>query len=120
LYAQVNRLRLSGPVVSLTRMDYPGTPLTVGSSGSAVLYYTTMLARIAYYYDDVTSPGILETYTDELAEDTRSLQALLGLPETGIVDADTWSAAEVLSLDLMTNAISIGAIQQETGAIEGD
>ena len=120
LYAQVNRLRLSGPVVSLTRMDYPGTPLKVGSSGSAVLYYTTMLARIAYYYDDVTSPGILETYTDELAEDTRSLQALLGLPETGIVDADTWFAAEALSLDLMTNAISIGAIQQETGAIEGD
>ena len=27
---------------------YPGTPLTVGSSGSAVLYYSLLLQRIAY------------------------------------------------------------------------
>ena len=120
LYAQVNRLRLSGPVVSLTRMEYPGSPLVIGSTGDAVLYYTILLARIAYYYDDVTSPGVTEEYTEDVATGTRTLQALLGLPQTGIVDADTWTAAESLGLALLTNAISIGAIQQETGAVEGD
>ena len=119
LYAQVNRLRLSGPVVSLTRMDYPGSPLVIGSTGDAVLYYTTLLARIAYYYDDVSSPGVTEEYTEDVAAGTRTLQALLGLPQTGTVDADTWTAAESLGLALLTNAISIGA-QQETGAVEGD
>ena len=120
LYAQVNRLRLSGPVVSLTRMEYPGSPLVIGSTGDAVLYYTILLARIAYYYDDVSSPGVTEEYTEDVAAGTRTLQALLGLPQTGIVDADTWTAAESLGLALLTNAISIGAIQQETGAVEGD
>ena len=119
LYAQVNRLRLSGPVVSLTRMNYPGSPLVIGSTGDAVLYYTTLLARIAYYYDDVSSPGVTEEYTEDVAAGTRTLQALLGLPQTGTVDADTWTAAESLGLALLTNAISIGA-QQETGAVEGD
>ena len=119
LYAQVNRLRLSGPVVSLTRMDYPGSPLVIGSTGDAVLYYTTLLARIAYYYDDVSSPGVTEEYTEDVAAGTRTLQALLGLPQTGTVDADTWTAAESLGLALLTNAISIGT-QQETGAVEGD
>ena len=37
------------PVVTLKRLPYPGTPLTVGSSGSAVLYYSLLLQRIAYY-----------------------------------------------------------------------
>ena len=43
-------MRTSGPVVTLKRLPYPGTPLTVGSSGSAVLYYSLLLQRIAYYF----------------------------------------------------------------------
>ena len=118
LYAQVNRLRLSGPAVTMTRMEYPGSPLRVGSTGAAVLYYSILLARIAYYYDTVTSPGITYIYTPAMADDTRSLQRLLGLPETGTVDADTWTAAEALGLDLLSDADSIASIQQETAAVE--
>ena len=78
----------------------PGTPLTVGSSGSAVLYYALLLQRIAYYFDSVENPPLSDQYTDETAAATCSAQALLDLPQTGTADADTWTAVEALSLQL--------------------
>ena len=68
--------------------------------GSAVLYYTILLRRIAYYYDSVESPPLSSVYTEETANATRSVQALLELPATGVADAETWTAAEALSLQL--------------------
>ena len=100
LYDKASTLRTSGPVVTLKRLPYPGTPLTVGSSGSAVLYYSLLLQRIAYYFTSVEAPPLSDQYTDETAAATRSAQELLGLPETGIADADTWTAVEALSLQL--------------------
>jgi peptidoglycan hydrolase-like protein with peptidoglycan-binding domain len=48
----------------------------------------------------VENPPLSDQYTDETAAATRSAQELLGLPETGIADADTWTAVEALSLQL--------------------
>ena len=100
LYGKASALRSSGPVVTLKRLPYPGTPLTLGADGSAVLYYTILLRRIAYYYDSVESPPLSSVYTEETANATRSVQALLELPATGVADAETWTAAEALSLQL--------------------
>ena len=100
LYGKASQLRSSGPVVTLERLPYPGTPLTVGSSGNAVLYYTILLQRIAYYFSSVENPPLSDQYTDETASATRSAQALLELPQTGVADADTWTAVEALSLQL--------------------
>ena len=91
---------MSGPVVTLKRLPYPGTPLAVGATGDAVLYYNLLLQRIAYYFDSVESPPLSDRYTDETAASTRSAQALLDLPETGAADAETWTAVEALSLQL--------------------
>ena len=102
LYGKASALRVSGPVVTLERLPYPGKPLTVGSSGSEVLYYNILLQRVAYYFDSVESPPISDQHTDETAASTRSAQALLNLPETGIADAETWTAVEALSLQLAT------------------
>ena len=57
LYGRASQLRSSGPVVTLKRLPYPGTPLTVGSSGKAVLYYNLLLLRIAYYFFQCGSPA---------------------------------------------------------------
>ena len=100
LYGKASVLRSSGPVVTLERLPYPGTPLTVGSTSSAVLYYTLLLQRIAYYYDSVESPLLSDQYTNETAAATRSVQELLNLPATGVADAETWTAVEALSLQL--------------------
>ena len=135
LYDKASTLRASGPVVTLKRLPYPGTPLTVGSSGSAVLYYSLLLQRIAYYFTSVVSPPLSDPYTDETAAATRSAQELLSLPETGIADADTWTAVEALSLQLAAHApnpdrdtppstaypgraIAEGSAGQEVGQVE--
>ena len=102
LYGKASARRSSGPVVTLKRLPYPGQPLTVGSEGSDVLYYTILLRRIAYYFESVEAPPLATGYTGETAAATRSAQALLGLPETGIADAETWTAVEALSLQLAT------------------
>ena len=135
LYDKASTLRASGPVVTLKRLPYPGTPLTVGSSGSAVLYYSLLLQRIAYYFTSVVSPPLSDQYTDETAAATRSAQELLSLPETGIADAETWTAVEALSLQLAAHApnpdrdtppstaypgraIAEGSAGQEVGQVE--
>ena len=100
LYGKASALRSSGPVVTLKRLPYPGTPLTVGTDSSAVLYYTLLLQRIAYYYDSVASPALSSQYTQETANATASAQELLGLPATGVADAETWTSVEALSLQL--------------------
>ena len=102
LYGKASALRSSGPVVTLKRLPYPGQPLTVGSEGSDVLYYTILLRRIAYYFESVEAPPLATGFTGVTAAATRSAQALLGLPETGIADAETWTAVEALSLQLAT------------------
>jgi len=48
LYSKASILRVSGPVVTLKRLPYPGTPLAVGATGNAVLYYNLLLQRIAH------------------------------------------------------------------------
>ena len=65
-----------------------------------MLYYTLLLQRIAYYYDSVASPALSRQYTQETADATASAQELLGLPATGVADAETWTAVEALSLQL--------------------
>ena len=104
LYGHASQLRSSGPVVTLKRLPYPGTPLTVGSSGEAVLYYSLLLQRIAYYFSSVEAPPLADQYTAETAAATRSAQQLLALAQTGIADADTWAAVEALSLQLAAHS----------------
>ena len=97
-------------MVTVNRMSYPGAPLEVGSAGEAVNYYSVLLARIAYYFPAVSSPGVTAAYTEALAEGTRSFQQLVQLPATGRVDADTWTAAEALGIALLTGALDASAL----------
>ena len=108
LYEQASRLRLSGPVVTIRRMDWPGTALTLCDTGEAVLYYSILLARIGYYFPQVPAPAPTSVYNQELADATRAFQALLGLDETGTADQATWLAAEALSLTLLAYAEPTG------------
>ncbi|MFQ7321253.1 MAG: peptidoglycan-binding protein [Faecalibacterium sp.] len=100
LYKRASQLRQSGPVIVFERQPWPGAPLQEGSEGPSVLYYTVLLQRIGYYFDSVQSLPLSNRYTPETVVATRSLQALLNLPVTGIVDQETWAAAEALGLQL--------------------
>lgn len=100
LYKRASQLRQSGPVIVFERQPWPGAPLQEGSEGPSVLYYTVLLQRIGYYFDSVQSLPLSNRYTPETVVATRSLQVLLNLPVTGIVDQETWAAAEALGLQL--------------------
>ena len=100
LYKRASQLRQSGPVIVFERQPWPGAPLQEGSEGPSVLYYTVLLQRIGYYFDSVQTLPLSNRYTPETVVATRSLQALLNLPVTGIVDQETWAAAEALGLQL--------------------
>lgn len=100
LYKRASQLRQSGPVIVFERQPWPGAPLQEGSEGPSVLYYTVLLQRIGYYFDSVQSLPLSNRYTPDTVVATRSLQALLNLPVTGIVDQETWAAAEALGLQL--------------------
>lgn len=100
LYKRASQLRQSGPVIVFERQPWPGAPLQEGSEGPSVLYYTVLLQRIGYYFDSVQSLPLSNHYTPETVVATRSLQALLNLPVTGIVDQETWAASEALGLQL--------------------
>lgn len=81
------------------------------------------------------APPLADRYTEETAAATRSAQQLLGLEQTGIADADTWTAVEALSLQLAAHApnpdrdtpsgtaypgraIAEGSAGQEVGQVE--
>ncbi len=104
LYQQAGTLRLSGAVVTITRIDYPGTPLKLGDHGPDVLYFSSLITRIAYYFDTIANVGLTDTYTPLLEEAVKDFQELEGIPVTGIADEVTWITAEALSLTLLSSA----------------
>ena len=127
---------------TLSDGTWGGTILRTGSTGSAVeqlQFWLNTLAQydsaIAYYFSSVEAPPLSDQYTDETAAATRSAQQLLGLEQTGIADADTWTAVEALSLQLAAHApnpdrdtppstaypgraIAEGSAGQEVGQVE--
>ncbi len=113
LYRQASTLRLSGAVVTITRIDYPGTPLKLGDQGPNVLYFSSLITRIAYYFDTIANVGLTDTYTPLLEEAVKNFQELENLPVTGIADEITWIAAEALSLTLLSNATPNSMISPE-------
>ena len=71
--------------------SWPGSNLTIGSSGQKVRQMQEQLNRIARNYPlipTVTADGV---YGPATAESVRVFQQVFDLPQTGIVDFATWS-----------------------------
>ena len=81
-------------MVTLKRLPYPGTPLTVGTDSSAVLYYTLLLQRIAYLLRQCSVPRAFQPVHTGDRERHRQRAGASGLPATGVADAETWTAVE--------------------------
>ena len=62
-------------------------------------YSTGTTLRVREFRGKSGSP-VLWTTIAAMEASTRSAQALLDLPETGVADAETWTAVEALSLQL--------------------
>lgn len=70
--------------------SWPGSDLTIGSSGSKVRQMQEQLNRIARAYPSlptIAEDGVFGPSTENAV---RKFQSVFGLPQTGIVDYPTW------------------------------
>lgn len=79
-----------GSVYSATARPYPGVPLRRGSSGEDVAALQGYINRIAEENAMLVPTGEDGIYGDATENDVFLLQAMLSLPETGVVDLATW------------------------------
>jgi hypothetical protein len=76
--------------VSGSPMSYPGTPLTIGSSGPEVRAIQGQLNRIARNYPLIPKLAEDGKYGPKTANSVKVFQQIFTLPQTGIVDYATW------------------------------
>jgi len=71
---------------------YPGFPLALGAESGYVEYLQEYLQAIAAVYSDIPSPDITGFFGNVTRSAVEAFQRLAGLPITGVVRPDTWSA----------------------------
>lgn len=80
----------TAPQVEGNPESYPGTPLTIGSSGSAVRTIQTQLNRISQNYPLIPKVAVSGTFDEATEEAVRTFQQIFNLTQDGIVGKATW------------------------------
>ena len=80
----------AAPQVEGNPESYPGSPLTIGSSGSAVRTIQTQLNRISNNYPLIPKVAVNGQYDAATAEAVRTFQQIFNLTADGIVGKSTW------------------------------
>jgi hypothetical protein len=70
--------------------SWPGSDLTIGSTGSKVKQMQQQLNRIARSYPAVPTVTADGVYGEKTADAVKQFQSIFGLPQTGVVDYPTW------------------------------
>lgn len=70
--------------------SWPGSDLTIGSSGQKVRQMQEQLNRIATAYPQIPKIAVDGVYGSGTAEAVRTFQRIFNLPQTGVVDYPTW------------------------------
>ncbi|MBE6022928.1 MAG: peptidoglycan-binding protein [Cellulosilyticum sp.] len=78
------------PQVEGNPESYPGSPLTIGSSGSAVRTIQTQLNRISNNYPLIPKVAVSGQYNEDTANAVRTFQQIFNLTQDGIVGKSTW------------------------------
>ena len=70
---------------------YPGTPLSVGSTGSEVIFIQKLLNRIAESVTSIPSVNEDGIFGEETEKAVKAFQSYYGLDADGIVGPETWN-----------------------------
>ncbi|MDD5936256.1 MAG: peptidoglycan-binding protein [Clostridiales bacterium] len=76
--------------VSGVPSSYPGSELTIGSTGASVVQIQEQLNRIADVYYPIPNIVVDGIYGERTADAVRAFQKQFDLPETGVIDKTTW------------------------------
>lgn len=77
-------------MISGIPISFPGTNLTIGSSGDKVKQMQEQLDTVASIYTAIPRVSPDGIYGPSTAESVRVFQSTFGLPQTGVVDFATW------------------------------
>lgn len=114
-YGRDTELRRA-PVAQTVPDSYPGEPLSAGDESDAVRFMQNRLNRIGVTYTQI--PFILlpdGVFDAETVNAVRAFQRIFGLPQTGVVDSDTW-----YKINYIYNAVkSLGELDSEGQLPEG-
>lgn len=80
----------TAPQVEGNPESYPGSPLTIGDSGSAVRTIQSQLNRISQNYPLIPKVAVSGNYDAATAEAVRTFQQIFHLTQDGIVGKATW------------------------------
>jgi peptidoglycan hydrolase-like protein with peptidoglycan-binding domain len=80
----------TAPEVSGVPRSWPGSNLTIGSSGANVRTIQEQLNRIAEVYSAIPRISVDGAFGPRTAEAVRAFQRIFSLPVTGVVDLATW------------------------------
>ncbi len=109
------------PVAQTVPDSYPGEPLSVGTESDAVRFLQNRLNRIGVTYTEI--PFILlpdGVFDAETANAVRAFQRIFGLPQTGVVDSDTWYKVTYIYIAVKSLAeLDSEGQQPEGGAYPG-
>lgn len=70
--------------------SWPGTDLTIGSTGSKVRQMQEQLARISQSYPAIPTIAADGIYGERTRQAVEDFQRIFNLPVTGVVDFATW------------------------------
>lgn len=105
IYASVKKLSdLASEGIAIGELEgiFPDR-LAPGASGTAVRILQYYLAVVGAYYSNVMPVDITGTFDAKTENSVRSFQQVFGLPETGIVDRETWNNIEDAYLGIAEN-----------------
>lgn len=71
-------------------LSYPGTELSIGSTGNDVRTIQRQLNSISQTYSAIPSLRVDGIYGESTAEAVMEFQKIFNLPQTGVVDLATW------------------------------
>ncbi|MBL4931401.1 peptidoglycan-binding domain-containing protein [Clostridium paridis] len=80
----------TAPQVKGIPKSYPGTTLTIGSTGQPVRDIQTYLNAISKNYPAIPKLNVDGKYGPKVAEAVKVFQGVFSLPQTGVVDYATW------------------------------
>jgi peptidoglycan hydrolase-like protein with peptidoglycan-binding domain len=86
---KLSQLYSEGLTVTETAVPFPNE-LAKGSTGSAVRNLQYYLSVVGAYYNSVLPAEITGTFDDATENSVLSFQQTFGLPQTGVVNRETW------------------------------
>lgn len=89
--ARLSELNSEGSELFKASLEYPDA-ISEGNSGEKVKILQYFLALIGDFYTTIPSVEITGYFGPETKESVLAFQQQFGLPQTGIVDAETWDA----------------------------